>query len=56
MKTLLKKLEYCFLVESNNIENASFPFKTATSEANIKTNNMVITKRIYHKEQSFASN
>ena len=43
-KTFLKELEYRFLVESTNIENASFPYKTATSEANVKTNKMVTTK------------
>ena len=28
-KTLFKKLEYSFLVESAKIESASFPYKTA---------------------------
>ena len=45
-----------FLVESTKIENASFPYKTAISEANVKTNKMVTTKWTYHKERSFASN
>ena len=43
---LFKKLEYRFLVQSTKIEsyiwklrlNATFPYKTALSEANIKTN------------------
>ena len=39
-----KKLEYHFLVESTKIENASFPYKTAISKANVKTNRMVSTK------------
>ena len=43
-KKFFKKLEYCFFVESINIENASFPHKTALSEANVKTNRMVNTK------------
>ena len=43
-KTFFKKLEYRFLVESTKIENASFPYKTAISEANDKTNKMVSTK------------
>ena len=43
------------LVESTNIENAPFPYKTAISEANFKTR-MVSRKLIYHKERSFASN
>ena len=55
-KTFFKKLEYAFLVESAKIENASFPYKTALSQANIKTNRMVSTKWIYHKERRFASN
>ena len=35
-KTFFKKLEYRFLVKNTNIENASFPYKTATSEASVK--------------------
>ena len=54
--TFFKKLEYRFLVESTNIENATFPYKAALSEANVKTNGMGSTKRIYHKERSFANN
>ena len=34
----------------------TFPYKTALSEANVKTNRMGSTKWTYHKEQSFASN
>ena len=56
MKTFFKKLENRFLIETTKIENASFPFKTALSEANVKTNRMVATKWTYHKEWSFASN
>ena len=33
MKTMLKKLEYRFLVESTKIENTWFSYKTAMSEA-----------------------
>ena len=55
-KTLVKKPEYLFLVESTKIENASFSYITAISEANVKTNKMVTTKWTYHKERSFASN
>ena len=40
-QTLLKKLEYRFLVESFKIENASFSYKTALSEANVKTKKTV---------------
>ena len=49
-------MEYRFLVEATKTENASFPFKTALSEANVKTNKMVTTKWTYHKAWSFASN
>ena len=55
-KTFFKKLEYRVLVETAKIENTSFPFKTALSEANVKTNRMATTKWTYHKEWSFASN
>ena len=53
---LFKKLEYHFLVESTKIDNITFPYKTALSEANVKTNRMGSTKLTYHKERSFASN
>ena len=36
-----EKLEYRFLVESSKIENASFPYKTGITEADVKTNRMV---------------
>ena len=49
-------MEYCFLVEATKIENTPFPFKTALSEANVKTNRMATTKWTYRKEWSFASN
>ena len=55
-KTFFKKLEYRILVEVTKIENTSFPFKTALSEANVKTNRMATTKWTYHKEWSFVSN
>ena len=41
-KVLFKKLEYRFLVESTKIENALFLYKTTISEANVKTNKMMI--------------
>ena len=49
-------MEYCFIVESTKIDNITFPYKTALSEANVKANRMGSTKLIYHKEQTFASN
>ena len=45
-----------FLVESIKIENPLFPYKTAISGANVKTNRIVITKYTYNKEGSFATN
>ena len=50
---LFQKLEYRFLVENTKIESASFPYKIAILEANVK---MVSAKWTYHKERSFASN
>ena len=55
-KTFFKKLEYYFLVESPRTENVTFPYKTAMSEANVKTNRMGSPRWTYHKERSFASN
>ena len=42
-KTFFKKLEHRFLVESIKAENATFPYKTAISEASVKANRMVTT-------------
>ena len=56
MQIFLKKLEHCFLVESTKIENAIFLYKTALSEANVKTNRMVSAKWNYHKERCIDSN
>ena len=53
---LFQKLDYHFLIESTKSENSSFPYKTAISETDVKTNRMVATKWTYHKERSFASN
>ena len=39
-----KQLEYRFLVGRTKIENVAFPYKTAMSEANVKTNEMGSTK------------
>ena len=43
-ETFFKKLEYPFLAERTKIENVSFPYKSAISEANAITNRMVSTK------------
>ena len=53
---LFKKLEYCFLVENTKIDNLTFPYKTALSEANVKINRLGSKKLTYHKDKSFASN
>ena len=55
-KAFFKKLKYFFLVKTTKIENTLFPFETALSEANVKTDRMATTKSTYHKEWSFASN
>ena len=54
-ENFFKKLEFHFLFERNKTEKASFPYKTAISEASVKTNRMVTTKWAYHRERSFAS-
>ena len=54
MRISFKKLDYLFLVENTKIENASLPYKTAISEANVKTNWIVSTKWTYHKERSIS--
>ena len=38
MQILFKKLEHHFVVESTKIDSITFPYKTALSEANVKTN------------------
>ena len=43
-KTFFKKPGSPFLVESPKIENASLPYKSVISEANVKTNRIVSTK------------
>ena len=55
-KKNFRKLEYGFLFENPKIENASFPYKTTISEANVKANGMVSAKCAYHKDWSFAGN
>ena len=42
MRSLTSNLENSFLVESTKIENALLPYKTTISEANVKTNRMVV--------------
>ena len=54
-KIFIKKLECHFLVGSTKIESVSFVYKTAISEANVKTNSIVSKKWTYRKERSFAS-
>ena len=44
MKNFFKNLEYSFLIQSTKIKNASFPYKTAILEADVKTNRMMSTK------------
>ena len=52
---ICKNMDYCFLVESTEIGNATFLYETALSAANAKANKMERTKWTYHKEGSFTS-
>ena len=54
-KSFFKKMEYRFLVESTNTENASFSYKTAILEANVMTKRMVNSKWTYSIERGFAN-
>ena len=56
MKTFFKAREYRFLVEPTKIEKTSFLYKTALSEANVKTKRMVTSKWSFQRERSFTSN
>ena len=55
-ENLFQKTGVPLLVERTQIEKASLPYETATSEANVKTNRIVTTEWTYHRERSFASN
>ena len=50
-----KKLENSFVDNSTTIESVTYPYKTALSEANFKTNKMRSTKWTYYKERNFAN-
>ena len=52
-ETVFQKTGVTFLVESTKIENASFPYKSAIPELNVKTNRMIT---IQTKERSFVRN
>ena len=54
-KTFFKKLEYGLLAESTEIESASFSYKTAISEANVKTNRMGVQNGPFRKNGDFVS-
>ena len=47
-KPFFKKLEYCLWVESFMIENVEFPYQTALSKTNIKTNRLKSAKWTWH--------
>ena len=55
-KTLFKNQEYHFLVEITKIENATYRYDTALSEAKVKKNRMGSTKWTYQNERSFDIN
>ena len=50
-ENLFQKTGVPFFVESTKIENTSFRYKTAISEANVKTSRMVSSKWTYRKER-----
>ena len=50
-----KKLENSFVVNSTAIESITYPYKTALSKANFKTNRMGSTKWTLYKERNFAN-
>ena len=51
MKTFFKKMEY----GNWSAETATFQYKTALSEANVKKNRMKSTIWTYHKDRSQAT-
>ena len=53
-KILFKKLDYHLLAGSAKTERETFPWKTALSEANVKTNRMATTKWSYNKQWRFS--
>ena len=53
---LFQKTWVPIFFESAEIESATFPYKTAPSEANVKKNWTGCTKWTSYKERSFASN
>ena len=55
-ENLFEKTGVSFFILITKIENKKIPYKTALSEANVKTNRMGSTKRTYLKESSFATN
>ena len=50
-ENLFQKIGQRFLAEVTEIENATFPYNTTLSKANVKTNRMVSAKWTYHKKQ-----
>ena len=53
-ESFFEKLEYRFLVENTDIENAALPYKTAILETNVKANRP-IRKNGYRPVTTFAS-
>ena len=55
-KNRFQKSGAAFLVENTSIQSCIISIQSChTSEANVKTNEIVNTKCTYHKERSFAS-
>ena len=53
MKTFFKKLQKFFLVESTKIENATFLYKPALSEPNVKINRWRVQNGSITKNEVF---
>ena len=55
MQTLFRKLKNSFLDENTRIKNATLPYKTALSEANVKAIKMRSTNWTYANDGFFSS-
>ena len=54
--SFLRKLTYCFLVESTIMEREPFQYKAAQFKTNAVTNRIKSIKWPYQKEQGFGTN
>ena len=56
IKLTVKQVFWKTEIESTTMENATFPYKTSLSKANVMTNRMGSIEQNYHKERGFATN